>query len=236
MITNISTLRTWFLDNQKPFFTLYQNGVNRAIIARNETVDDLNQAWNLLETNVLAQAEGGTANVRVYVTEKPKHNHGLETEARILPLVPTLGQPGISGLPQGYLDESKVAGLIKEAREKWELERRIEELEMAQEPVKDWAETMINGFERVAKTPLGAALVQKLLGVVPMPQPAMNGVPTPAAQSQANNSTDDDEYSDSFFENIENTAALLGVDEETLANKLAKLVQQNPELAKSLLV
>lgn len=237
MITSLPSLRTWFLDNQKPYWTLYQNGANRAIIARNETVEDLNQAWNVLETNVLAQAEGGTANVRVYVTDKPKHNHGLETEARILPLVAQPGQVGIAGVPAGYVDESRVAGMLRDAEEKWELKQKIKELEAERDnQPTDWTETMINGIERIAQTPLGAALVQRFLGGVPQtpayqPAPAaMNGVPT-----SPDGDGDEVEYSDRFFENIETTAALLGVDEETLAQKLAALVAANPSAAKSLL-
>lgn len=238
MITSLPSLRTWFLDNQKPYFTLYQNGVSRAIIARNETIEDMSQAWNHLETNVLAQAEGGAANIRVYVTEKPKHNHGLETEARIPPLVGQPGAAGIAGLPVGYVDENKVAGMIKAEQEKWKLEQRIKELEADRDnDTKDWTETMVNGIERIARTPLGAALVQKLLGTQP-PAPAyagaMNGVPTPGTSAPASEE-DGEEYTDEFYSNIENTAALLGVDEVTLSRKLAALVAANPDTAKALL-
>ena len=239
MIANLASLRTWFLDQNKPYFTLSQNGVNRSIVARNETVSDIDQAWTLLETNILAQAEGGVANVKVFVTDKPKHNHGFETDARILPqYAPNApGVAGIGSLPAGYVDEAKVGAMLSDAEARWEMKRKIADLEAQLAEPSDWTEKLVTGIERISGTPLGQVLMAKLLGVpaaqpmaAGMGTPAMHGTPVAPAAGD-----DEDEYDNEFYHNIEDTAALLGVDERTLAKRLAGLVKQNPDLAKSLL-
>lgn len=238
MITAIPSLRTWFLDQKKPYWVLNNNGVSRSIIARNEAIEDIDQAWNLLETNIMAQAEGGIANLRVFVTDKPKHNHGLETEIRIVPgyAQPSAGQvAGIGSLPAGYLDEAKVAGMLADAEARWEMKREIADLRAQLDAPVDWTDKFVAGFERISQTPVGQILVAKMLGVTPAP-PAPQRMA--AAPMNGTNDTDDDgegDYDDKFFDDIERTAALLGVDEKTLAAKLALLAAQNPDIAKSLL-
>lgn len=242
MITNIASLRTWFLEGSKslerPFFVLNQNGAGKTMIARNDTITDLDQAWALLETNILAQAEGGVANVRVFITDKPKHNYGLETEARIMPLyaAQTSVQPGIGALPPGYVEESKIKGILDAEREKWDLERRLDDLEAQLAAPKNWTESLMEGIERIGATPLGQVIIAKLVGVTPTAQMAaspINGTPSTSGASKLDNEED---YDDNFYQNIEDTAAILGVDEKTLASKIATLVKQNPEFAKTLII
>lgn len=241
MITNIQSLRSWFLDQKRPYWSLNNNGVGRGLIARNESIEDVDTAWTLLETNVLAQAEGGIANVKIFVTDKPKHNHGMETEARILPAysLQTAGQPGIGNLPANYMDESKIQGMIADAKEKWELERRIDEMEAALSAPSGWVDKLMEGVERIGSTPLGQMLAARLMGVPPTAMAnvaAAPGVPfTGAAAPSTEGDDDGEEYGEKFYDDMEATAATLGVTPELLAEKLAALVTSNPDLAKSFL-
>lgn len=239
-ITDLQSLKNWFVEQKKPYWTLYNNSnISRSIIARNESIEDMDASWNTLRGNIESVSRGGPANIRVFVTEKAKHNSGFEVEARIFSGMPGMnmdmnmpGMPGIAGMhPEGMVDESRVAGMIAEAKKRWELEARIAQLEAEQEPQPDFWSRATEAIERIGSTPLGAVLMQKLMGVpnpVPPANMAMNGIPDQGGE-------DEDEYTEAFYNHIEDAADTLGVKPDFLAAKLATLVKANPEMAKTLL-
>jgi hypothetical protein len=233
-IRNIATLKKWFFSNGVPFFTLTYSGQTNQVIQRNTAIEELDEAWSLLETNVLAQAEYGRATMHLIVYNKTSgpNNPTARTNIDVLPMNPTpnYGMPGIGSIPSGFVDESKIEGMINEAREKWDMERRLEDLEaQIKNPNDDWTEKMMTGIERIGATPFGQALIMKFFGgALPsfQPQP-INGAPGPSQPG--------DIEEDSFESDIERTSELLGVDDVTLARKLRELVEANPQAAKQLL-
>jgi hypothetical protein len=235
-ITDLQSLKNWFVEQKKPYWTLYNNSnVSRSIIARNESIEDIDASWQTLRGNIESVSRGGPANIRVFVTDKAKHNSGFEVEARIFSGMPGMemampGMPGIAGHPAGMIDESRVNGMIEAAREKWELEAKIQQLENAQEPEANWIDKLTESVERIGATPLGAVLMQRLMGMTPVaPVAPMNGVPSNDEQDNG------EEYTDDFYNNIEDAAETLGVSPEKIAAKLAALVKANPEIAKNML-
>lgn len=225
-ITEINRLRNWFYNNNQPFFLLryYHPGKAGDVIIRNESIPELDPAWEKLSTEVLSQAEAGRALLQVLVwgPGKTANNYAALTnlDMRIVPVA----MAGIGSLPGGYMDESKVQGLIQDAREKWELERRLEDLENQINNPGDWIEKSMHALERIGATPIGVALVSKLLGT-PLPTAQIAGTPAPA---------DEQEGIDTFDEDIQKTAAILGVDDATLARKLRQVVESQPEVAKQI--
>jgi len=234
-IRNIATLKKWFYANGVPFFTLTYAGQANQIVQRNTAIEDMDDAWSLLETNILGQAEAGRANMHVIVYNKASgaNNPIARTNLDIWSnqANQTGNVAGIGSLPVGgvgYIDESKVNGLIAEAKEKWELEKRLEDLEAQISNPNDWTDKLLTGLERIGATPFGQAIAAKFLGLQ-MPSP---GTATIAGTPNS----DTDTSGDTFDEDISHTAALLGVDDITLAKKLRKLVQNDPELAKQALL
>ena len=231
-IRNIESLKTWFFDVGKPFFTLsYLGGNANQVIMRNTATDNMEEAWDLLKRQVLAQSEVGRATLYLFVYKNGNANNpDGRTNIDITPggMQPN-GVAGFGSLPVGYVDENKINGMISAAREKWELEKRLEDLEAQINSPNDWVDKAISGLERIGETQLGQMLAMKLLGitappVVPGARP-VNGTPEQPGESA----------DDTFEDDIEATANMLGCDDITLARKLRQLVQNNPEMAKQLL-
>lgn len=230
-IRNINSLKQWFTDVGLPFFTLsYYGGSSNQVIMRNVAIEDMGEAWELLKRQVLAQSEGDRATMQLIVYKKgAANNYEAKTNIDIFRAgaesLPAM--EGIGSLSAGYVDEAKIAGMIAEAREKWDMERRVEDLEtQLNSPSDDWMDKGMAFIERIGATPFGQAFAAKFLGGNLPPY-------IPAAQVAGHPSAN--EPQDTFEEDIDKTAELLGVDDTVLARKLRQLVETNPELAKSLL-
>ena len=230
-IRNIKSLKQWFTDVGKPFFTLsYTGGSANQVILRNTAIDDMEAAWSLLERQVLAQSEVGRATLQLIAYGKDKANNpDGRTNIDISPNQESAtALAAISGPRVGYYaDESQIDALLSKERAKWDMEKRMEDLEaQLNAPSEDWSEKLMVGIERISATPLGAVLIGKFLGgSMPMPVAQVAGVPDPIPS----------EESDSFEDDIEASAQLLGVSDTVLASKLRALIESNPELAKTML-
>jgi len=89
-------------------------------------------AGEMLETQVLAQSEYGRAQMHliVYKKEKGANNPEARTNIDMLPMQEQRQFAGIGAIGGvGFVEEAKVNALIDQAREKWELEKRLEDLE-----------------------------------------------------------------------------------------------------------
>ena len=227
-ITDINRLRSWFYNNSKPFFLLryYQPGKAGDVIMKNDSIPELDASWEKLSTEVLSQAEAGRALLQVLVWEvgKTSNNYSALTNLDMRLGVPVAQTAGIGSLPGGYIEESKVQGMLDAEREKWTLERRLEDLEAQINNPADWASKSIEMLERIGATPLGQILAAKFLGVQ-LPAAQIAGTPAPA----------DEPESDTFEEDIDKAAEILGVSDIILAQRLRYLVETNPDIAKSLL-
>lgn len=228
-IRNITSLKKWFNTVGSPFFTLSYLGQANHVILRNTAVEDMGEAWDMLETQILAQAEYGRAQMHLITYKKSggANNPDGRTNIDMQPLQEGRNMAGIGSTPGGYMDESKVQGILDKAREKWELEKRLEDLEAQINSPNDWTEKLMEGIERIGNTPIGQMLAMKFLGA-PLPQ-------IPLAPIAGTPATDDEGEADSFENDIEFTASMLGVNDTVLARRLRQMVEQNPELAKQLL-
>lgn len=226
-IRSIESLKKWFFAVNSPFYTLSYLGQANHVILRNTAVEDMNEAWAMLETQVLAQSEYGRAQMHLITYKKQggANNPEGRTNIDMWPTGSTSQVHGIGSIQVAGIDESKVQGLISAAREKWELEKRLEDLEAQIENPGDWTQKFIDGFERISATPIGQLLAAKLLGA---------DFKLPAAQVAGHPDTDDEEH-DTFEQDIAATARMLGVDDIVLARKMRELVEQNPAVAKQLL-
>lgn len=232
-IRNIDSLEKWFKTVNSPFFTLTYAGQNSQVILRNVTVPDVNEAWDMLKQQVLNQAEYGRATLHVitYKKEGQANNPDARTNIDILPVQPPNGQmAGIGALP-GMYGTTDIEKIIAQHREKWELEKRLDDLEQQLKNPDDWTEKVISGIERISGTPFGQAMISRMLGgsVLPMGGPApINGTPQTANEGA-------DNPADTFDDDLEATCEILNVDDTTLLRKLRALVENNPETAKAFL-
>lgn len=241
-ITNIDALRRWFDSNGLPFFTLrYEGANNERIIMRNDSIEDMEKAWQMLEDQVTAQAEVGRARLVVFVYKKGGHNNGIYTNIDLRPGYPTPGtQAAVSGMPAGMGSIAEyVDNRVHLAKLEWENEQLREQLNAPANVFERTMETIsgIPGVADVLKI-LVAGLVGKINPeAMPQIQAVLNG--TPAATGTPDRDDDDDnahngaaDPQQQFADNINQTAELLGVDPLTLSAKLKALVKQNPEVAK----
>jgi len=244
-INNLDALREWFKSNGKPYFTLrYDTGGNAdRIIMRNDNIGDMEEAWELLQSQVISQTGAGRCRLVVFVYEKGKHNNAVYTNIDMTPgLAAGNASAGIAGLPSG----------IGNIGEYIDTKVQLAKLEWENEQLKDQLSAPVNTFERTWETIAGMpgmAEVFKILaaGVVSRINPAampqiqriLNGTPDAAGAE-----TDDEHGQEPpggmdpqtrFANNINDTAQRLGTDPYTLAAKLRELVTNNPEMAKTIL-
>lgn len=239
-ITDIGSLQRWFMTNGRPFWTVKYAGPQERIIARNDNVTDMAQAWDNLEAVVRMQTEAGRAVLEVlqYNSEKGAQGHALRTNVDIRDHAPRYApaqvQPAVAGMPaigdiQEYIDQKVNLAL---------LEKENEDLRAAINAPSNMLERIV---EKVSESPhLSAAVAQLIAGLfnrgAAMPMAVTGIQPDPAAPKPAADGDEHDEERDRiFWENINQAAETLGVDDVTLAVKLNQLVQSNPAMAKGLI-
>lgn len=232
-ITNIEQLEKWFRAGNLPFFSLKYAGTGDKTIFRNEVWEDMEDAWEQLRNQVEAQASAGRAMLEILVYKKGAANHPLRTNVDIRPGY-YQAQAGIAG--PGFPGMGMGIGNVQDYVTK---EVRIAMLERDNEDLRNEISNPANTWERIldkiAESPHLAGIAQMFLGGVlgklGQPAPVMtpvNGMPAVASQESG-------EYPDAMYEDLETAAGILGSSPEAVAAKLAQLVKQNPELAKTLL-
>jgi hypothetical protein len=243
-ITDIGSLERWFKQNNRPFWSVKYQGPNERVIARNDSVTDVSQAWDNLEAIIKMQTESGRAVLEVlqYGSEKGAQGHALRTNVDIRdyggPRYPVQQAPAVAGYP----GVGNIEDLIEQRVHLAMLERENEDLKAAINAPGSMLERVV---DKIAESPhLSQVVAQLVAGLfnragAPMPMPVpVNGVTPQPAHSTSTDADDDADLSEEdrvFWENIQSVAHTLGVDLPTLAVKLNNLVQQNPALAKSLI-
>lgn len=234
-ITTLEGLRDWFYTLQTPFWTLryYKPGGTGERIALNDSESNLDGSWSMLSRCVADQSRNSRAQMQVLVYEAGKANNykamtNLELNGSGAALAAVAG---IGTLPQPSKADidSRIAGAVEAERERWELQARIAQLEEERERP-DPADKIISVVERLANTPVGTALIARIMGVPLQPVAVSNVAGTPKGHNDS-----DSEEEDTFAEDIDATAEILGVSDVELAAKLRKLVETNPAMAKNLL-
>lgn len=249
-ITSYEDLAAWFRGNfqsggdeggssgrTSPYWTLYSvgYGTRDSILATNADITNQEKSLEHLINNIKMVNNPGGHTFRVYQTWKPRHNHPTaEVNVQIVQGATT--QPAapatINGIPEGMVAIGELDRRIKEALEKKDMEYRLEQLEAQVKagPEEDFTEKVITGIERISATPLGGALIAKIMGVDPSQIQATVGHLAP----QQPGDPSDDTTSVTFEENLEVVCHTLGTDEESLMLKLRLFAEQNPGMARQL--
>ena len=253
MITNFENLRNWFVQAQRTdepvHWNLYSHipGEAEKRVAFNVAVDDTNASFEMLMSNIRMMNNPDGKQFKVMLYPKNKANNPLaHSIVQIFEKTngssgTALPAPGIAGLPVGMGSiQEYVQKEVQLERMKWE----IDELKSAlAQPNTGWeraVETIgaIPGIEKAIQA-LVVGLVTKFNpAATPAIQAAMNGTPETSAGYVGETDTDDEPAGDPqtiFATNIQQAAATLKTDPLTLAQRINRLVQTNPEIAKQLL-
>lgn len=255
-ITNFQDLQSWFKtgyekgvksseegrETTSPYWTLYAVGLGGAdkTLAYNDRLTGVEESFKYLADSIRMMNNPAGSMFRVIQTYRPRSNNPTQ-EVRIQIFEGNSqaahhAQPGIGALPAGYVEESKIAGLLEAEKKKWEMERRLDDLEAQLAAPKDWSDSFINGIERIGKTQMGAMLIPmitaKLMGLPmppPMPFPAVSGTPT----------TDDeqepvDEDVENELDELEKMAKANGMSLKEFLGKTVHLARAQPHIVAAL--
>lgn len=231
-ITTIEQLEKWFRAANLPFFSIRYAGQGEKIVFRNEVWEDMEDAWEQLKNQVEAQASAGRAMLEILVFSKGKANHPLRTNVDIRPgYQPATAAPGIAGHPWAGI--GNVTDYVN-------TQVKLAMLERDNEDLRAQIGSPMNAFERVlervAESPHLAGIAQNLLaGLFKAPMQPMQAVPVTGVPPEAQPTQEGDDYPEQMFVDLESAAGVLGTTPEALAAKVAMLVKQNPELAKTFL-
>lgn len=237
-MTSMEAIRTWWeADRERPYFTLYRGArATKAsdIIVRNDTIEDLEPAWDMLEQMLtINSSEGGE--FTVLRTDKPKSNFGMKgvvvlNHAHATPSV--AGIPGMPFIGAGQNIQSFIAGEIEKEREKWDLAKKVEDLEAAINAGQEGGP-----IERFLNRLLDSPKIDGILDVVlsKVFAPPSGAQPSHVAVSGAPGAA-----ADQFQYDTERVAAALErirahfPDIHGTMDRLADFIDRNPEMAKSL--
>jgi len=240
-ITSYNDLREWFFGNNRkgkpaPYWTLYGQayGKNDTISARNHSIDEVEQAYTDLEDSIRRQNHPEGQRFRVLQSDVPGGNNPV---AQVFVQVSSTGVQnnvaGIGSLPGsgfGYMTEADFSRRMAEEKTRWDLEQKVKQLEdriNAPEEA-DPVEKTVAVIERLANTAAGAAIISKLTGIPASElMQGIHGTAAPDEEIPADDQT--------FYDNIQQSAELLGTSPHVLADRMKKLIQKDPETAKLLL-
>lgn len=235
-ITNLDDLSKWWeSDPERPYWTLYR-GVRPSkqdVIARNDTIEDLAGAWEVLQQMLFINSTGG-GEFLILRSDKPKGNYGHKVVV-VLNMSPQ-SAPGIGGMmsPTPFIGEQPaiqavIEKEVEKAKHAWELERKVEDLEAAINAGNEGT-GLERVFNRIIDHPkidtILEVLLVKLLGPKPQTHVAVSGVPTSEEEGF--------QYDTDRVIN-----ALEGIREHfpdihSFLDRLAAYVQANPEMAKTI--
>ena len=240
-ITNFNDLRDWFKfgfekgvksndegrETSSPYWTLYSVGMGGA-----DKVLGLDDSYKALADNIRIMNNPTGSMFRIFQTYRARGNNPTQ-EARVQIYENnqiSATSPGIGSLPAGYLSEDKIAGILAEEKKKWEMERRMEDLEAQIKAPRNWTENALETIERIGNTPLGMVILSKISGIPPAEiLKSISGLGGNEPDMAANPNQVGD-----FDSDIEITANILGVSEDQLAAKMRQFAQVNPEMARQI--
>lgn len=239
-ITSYEDLSTWFRDNSRgdkkaPYWSLYaiSYGDKDKVFAFEDKQEDLELSLERLIKNIRMGNNPSGQVYRIVQTDTPRGNNPVG-HARVQiwensGSAPVPAVAGIGGIGSGYIGEAQLQQEIQKAEERWEMKAKIARLEEQLENgnQEDVWEKIMMGVERIGQTPIGIALISKLMGT-PIPPPNVYGTARPDTEDEP---TDAD---NKFYDNMQEAAQKVGTDEYTLAMKINELVKTNPVLARQI--
>lgn len=147
-------LKTWFMMLGTPKWNLYRGhvesvGNNRSNLIYKQDSDEYNLEDSFEELRKMIEinsAAGG--HFSIYVPAKS--NNVGPTVFFVSPnTMPARGGAQVAGFPTGglgYISKEELSGILEKERNTWELERRIEDLEAAQDSHTPILEKFLNGL------------------------------------------------------------------------------------------
>lgn len=246
-ITNFTDLREWFKwgfekgvrateegrETTSPYWTLYAVGLGGkdTVLAFNDRLTSLDESYTALAESIRRMNNPSGSMFRVFQTYKPRFNNATQ-EARVQIFennTPAFSPqtPGIGSLV-GYVEESKIEAILAEHKKRWDLERRLEDLEAQLTAPRDWTDNFINGLERISTTPLGVMLISKLTGLPPAPMPPMMSPNVNGTHSSDSSETQDTDDVDDELDKLEELARSHGITLKEFLAKTALLAEQQP--------
>lgn len=248
-ITNFNDLREWFKfgfekgvksdqegrETSSPYWTLYSVGLGGAdkVLAFNDRLTTVDESFTVLADTIRRMNNPAGSMFRIFQTYRARGNNPTQ-EARVQIFENNQmsggSMPGIGSLPAGYVDEAKIQSIISEQREKWELEKRLEDLEAQIKAPRNWTDNALETIERIGNTPFGMVILSKISGIPPAEiLKSISGI------GAGNTDVDESGMGEAGFDSdIERTTQILGVSEDQLAAKLRRFAEQNPAMARQL--
>ena len=245
-ITNFNDLHEWFKfgfetklksdtegTTTSPYWTLYSVGLGSAdkVLATNDRLTNLDESFKALSDTIRRMNNPAGSMFRIFQTSRAKASFPTqECRVQIFENNQISGgsmQPGIGSLTAGYVDESKIQSIVAAERAKWELEKRLEDLEAQIKAPRNWTDNALETIERIGNTPFGMVILSKISGIPPAEiMKSISG-----AQSTDNETPNGEADFDS---DIERTTQILGVTEDELASKLRQFAEANPVMARQI--
>lgn len=131
IITSKNNLKSWFYQHGHPYFSIYighissvRSGNRAALYVKNDAVDTMDDAWDLLEKQ-LDIAENPGAELTVMVKENPSTSANSKTYFTYpQTAVVAVNGPGTTGISQAQLNMAIENAMLK--RDNEDLERELE--------------------------------------------------------------------------------------------------------------
>lgn len=223
-INNLENLKVWFMEGKYPFWTLYRGNpvtkaTNEATVARNTDIEDMEEAWGLLE-RILSSFQNGVFTVFA----KPRFDGNFGNKTLFTTGIVLEDNPGIGGIGDKGLSPyiGSIDQILEKEKKTWELERKVEDLETAmigKQSIGDRIFGLLEANMEPIINNLLPMLLQKL-----SPQPGTIGGPVKQSIASSDN-------------NVEDALARIAVhfDLEDVLPKLATWIEKNPDMARNLL-
>lgn len=252
-IGNLSNLGDWFEKQGSPKWNLYHgfqkgNLQNTALIYKQDSDElDVEESFNLLSEMIQMNCGGGSGAFTIYVPTKASnvgarvfYQQGAATNGAAVSGTPQTMHPAALG----YVSADELERRLKEEKYKWELEKRLDDLEAANGPA-GFGEILMSNIANNEGTM--QALLQGILGFLNIAAAKVAGMPmNPNAGPAVINGPPGTEVHTDFETGEESeelvercNAALSRIaqtfpDLATFLEGLANYIQKDPQTAKML--
>lgn len=224
-ITNLENLKVWFMEGKYPYWTLYRGNpvtkaTNEATVARNTDIEDIEEAWGLLE-RILSSFTNGVFTVFA----KPRFEGNVGNKTLFTTGIVVEETTGINGVGDKSLAPyiGSIDQILDKEKKTWELERKVEDLEAAMHG-KQSVGDRIFGLLEANMEPIINNLLPLLLQKF-SPQPGTIGGPVKQMVDPGSENAIEDALS--------RISAHFDLNE--VLPKLATWIEKNPQMAANLL-
>lgn len=256
----IDSVKTWFFENDLPYYTLYQGTTTAGLTIHNQSkYSDVQRAWDILERNLREMSEG-SGGVFLVVTRRAKDNGeanmkdtaapralvslGPNPDLNLNPYTTMQTQTpqvrGIAGIESAQDLEALISGRVSEAlsaqKKEIEAQKKIEDLEAAIEGLQEVNPTVKHLTATLAPAlsqlaQIGTLLIAQKMGLS-LPAEAIAGMTQPPPPQSGEADTDDELELD--YDLLEDSVTILkkqGVQNpEALLKKAAQYAANNPQM------